>query len=130
TNKDQLFYRQNEQYQPQTIRDTLPILLGVSSNDRYELDAKLRIAQRDLRISAKFLEEARQAIDTSEQKGLSLFSEARSVGIVSRLSGTESKDEILEVLRGALSWKPESLPQDATDDVSQLEERIGQLRQE
>jgi hypothetical protein len=27
-NKDQLFYRQNEQFQPQAIRDTLPILLG------------------------------------------------------------------------------------------------------
>jgi hypothetical protein len=37
-NKDQLFYRQNEQFQPQAIRDTLPILLGVSSHDRYELN--------------------------------------------------------------------------------------------
>ncbi|MGA4815306.1 hypothetical protein ACPA9J_08770 [Pseudomonas aeruginosa] len=37
-NKDQLFYRQNEQFQPQAIRDTLPILLGVSSSDRYELN--------------------------------------------------------------------------------------------
>ena len=27
-NKDQLLYRQNEQFQPQAIRDTLPILLG------------------------------------------------------------------------------------------------------
>jgi hypothetical protein len=45
TNKDQLLYRQNEQYQPRTIQDTLPILLGVSSNDRYELEAKLRLAQ-------------------------------------------------------------------------------------
>lgn len=47
-NKDQLLYRQNEQFQPQAIRDTLPILLGVSSHDRYELESKLRIAQRDL----------------------------------------------------------------------------------
>lgn len=38
-NKDQLFYRQNEQFQPQAIRDTLPILLGVSSSDRYELES-------------------------------------------------------------------------------------------
>ncbi len=34
SNRDQLLYRQNEQHQPQTIRDTLPILLGVSSPDR------------------------------------------------------------------------------------------------
>lgn len=60
-NKDQLFYRQNEPFQPQAIRDTLPILLGVSSQDRYELESKLRMAQRDLRISNKKLEQARDA---------------------------------------------------------------------
>jgi hypothetical protein len=40
-NKDQLFYRQNEQFQPQAIKDTLAILLGVSSRNRYELEARL-----------------------------------------------------------------------------------------
>lgn len=130
TNKDQLLYRQNEPFQPQAIRDTLPILLGVSSNDRYALEAKLRMAQRDLRISAKLLEEARQAIDTSEQKGLSLISEARAVGIVPAITGAEGKDEVLEILRGTLRWKPQSIPQDASDDISRLEERISALRQD
>jgi uncharacterized protein DUF3732 len=130
TNKDQLLYRQNEQFQPQTIRDTLPILLGVSSNDRYELEVNLRMAQRDLRISSKFLEEARQAIDSSEQKGLSLLSEARSVGIIRAITGAEDKSELLQMLRGTLSWKPGSVPQDASDDISRLEERIAGLRQE
>jgi hypothetical protein len=130
TNKDQLLYRQNEPFQPQTIRDTLPILLGVSSNDRYELEAKLRMAQRDLRISAKFLEQARQAIDSSEQKGLSLLAEARSVGIAEAIPGAEGKDEVLELLRRTLGWKPQSVPQDAPDDMSRLEERIAGLRQE
>jgi phage shock protein A len=129
TNKDQLFYRQNEQFQVQAIRDTLPILLGISTNDRFELEAKLRMAQRDLRISTKFLEEARQAIDTSEQKGLSLLSEARSVGIVPAITGT-GKDEVFELLRGTLRWKPQSAPHDASDDISRVEERIADLRQE
>ena len=130
TNKDQLFYRQNEQFQPQAILDTLPILLGISTNDRFELEAKLRMAQRDLRISTKFLEEARQAIDTSEQKGLSLLSEARSVGIVRAIADTEGKDEVFELLRGTLRWKPQSVPHDAADDISRLEERVANLRQE
>lgn len=128
-NKDQLFYRQNEQFQQQTIRDTLPILLGVSSNDRYELEAKLRLAQRDLRVSTKFLEEARQAIDTSEQKGLNLLSEARSVGIVPAIAQSADNEAVLEQLRGALNWKPQSIPQDTADNITQLEERIADLRQ-
>lgn len=79
-NKDQLFYRQNEQFQPQAIRDTLPILLGVSSHDRYELESKLRLAQRDLRISNKKLEQARDAVDTSHEQAIGLYSEAKTVG--------------------------------------------------
>lgn len=81
-NKDQLFYRQNEQYQPQAIRDTLPILLGVSSHDRYELESRLRTALRDLRINSKQLEQARNAIDTSHEQAIGLYSEARSVGVI------------------------------------------------
>lgn len=130
TNKDQLFYRQNEPFQPQAIRDTLPILLGVSSNDRYELETKLRMSARELRINTKLLEEARLAIDNSEQKALSLLSEARSVGIVPQTSATDGKDGALEVLRGALSWKPQSIPQDASDDIPRIEERVAVLRQE
>ena len=38
TNKDQLFYRQNEPQQPQTIKDTLPILLRVSGKDKFTLE--------------------------------------------------------------------------------------------
>ena len=78
-NKNQLLYRQNEDFQPQAIRDTLPILLGVSTSDRYELEAKLRTAQRNLKISAKFLEEARDAIDTSLQKGISLVRDCQKI---------------------------------------------------
>ena len=130
TNKDQLFYRQNEPFQPQTIRDTLPILLGVSSNDRYELEAKLRLAQRDMRISSKMLEEAREAIDTSGQKGLSLLSEARSVGIVPVLTQGADNEAVQELLRGTLTWKPQSFPEDTVDDISQFEERITDLRQQ
>jgi hypothetical protein len=41
-NKDQLFnYRQDEYNPAQTIRDTFPILMGISSSDRYELESKL-----------------------------------------------------------------------------------------
>jgi len=130
TNKDQLFYRQNEQFQPQAIRDTLPILLGVSSNDRYELEAKLRLAQRDLRVSAKFLEEARQAIDTSQQKGLNLLSEARSVGIVPRTAQSLDNEAALELLRGVLNWKPQSIPQDTADHITEFEEQVAELRRQ
>jgi len=129
-NKDQLFYRQNEQFQPQAIRDTLPILLGVSSHDRYELESKLRTALRDLRINTKRLEQARNAIDTSHEQAIGLYSEARTVGVTGNTNGNPSNDEIVDVLRVALAWKPETVPDDDGSRISRLEEELGQLRRE
>jgi hypothetical protein len=129
-NKDQLFYRQNEQHQPQAIRDTLPILLGVSSHNRYELESKLRTAQRDLRINAKQLEQARNAIDTSHEQSIMLYSEAKAVGVIGKSDGTPEPDGINGALTSALSWKPEAIPDDDGSRISRLEEELVQLRQE
>ena len=128
-NKDQLFYRQNEPYQPQAIRDTLPILLGVSSRDRYELESRLRTAQRDLRINSKQLEQARNAIDTSHEQAIGLYSEARSVGVIGG-GGSTNGSKVIETLRSALSWKPEMVPDDDGSRISLLEEELSQLRQD
>jgi hypothetical protein len=129
-NKDQLFYRQNEQFQPQAIRDTLPILLGVSSHDRYELESKLRTAQRDLRINTKQLEQARDAVSTSHEKAIGLYSEAKTVGVIGKANGNPNADEIIDALRSALSWKPEMVPGDDSSRISRLEEELSQLRKE
>jgi hypothetical protein len=129
-NKDQLFYRQNEQFQPQAIRDTLPILLGVSSHDRYELESRLRTAQRDLRISNKKLEQARDTVDTSHEQAIGLYSEARTVGVIGNTDGNPSADGVVDALRSTLSWKPETVPDDDGSRMSLLEEELSQLRQD
>lgn len=129
-NKDQLLYRQNEAFQPQAIRDTLPILLGVSSSDRYELEAKLRAAQRELKLNAKLLEEARDAIDTSQQKGISLFSEAKAVGIIDPANQYAGVDGVIDALRTTLHWKPSSVSEDDGHRISRLEEELSQMRKD
>lgn len=129
-NKDQLLYRQNEAFQPQAIRDTLPILLGVSSSDRYELEAKLRAAQRELKVHAKLLEQARDAIDTSQQKGISLFSEAKTVGIIDQVNQQAGANGVIDALRTAMRWTPASVPEDDGSRISRLEEELGQMRKD
>lgn len=130
-NKDQLFfYRQNEFNPAQTIHDTLPILLGVSSHDRYELESKLRIARRDLKISNKKLDQARNAVDTSQEKAIGLYSEAKTVGVISKIDENPDAEGIIEALRSALSWKPETVPNDDGSRVSLLEDELAKLRQD
>lgn len=128
-NKDQLFnYRQDEYNPAQTIRDTLPILLGVSSNNRFELESKLRATKRDIRLNTKLLEQARNAIDTSHEKAIGLFSEAKAVGILGSTELGINADEIIDALRSTLFWEPEKLPDDDGSRISRLEEELIQLR--
>jgi Protein of unknown function (DUF3732)/AAA domain len=129
-NKDQLFYRQNETFQPQAIQDTLPILLGVSSRDRYEIEARLRDAQRELKLKSKLLQQAREVIDTAQQKGIGLFSEAQAVGIVELGNQRTGSDNVIDTLRTALNWEARSISEDDGHRISLLEEEIGQLRKE
>jgi hypothetical protein len=126
-NKDQLFYRQNEPFQPQAIKDTLPILLGVSSKDRYELESRLRAAQRDLRLNGKLLEQARNAIETSEERALGLLSEARAVGVLP--SDSSGKGTVIELLRDTLAWIPTSVPEDDGLRVVTIENELIALRE-
>ena len=128
TNKDQLLYRENEPYHPQAIRDTLPILLGISSDDRYELQAKLRTERRNLKLKSKLLDEARDFIDTSCNKGYSLLSEAKAVGIVKPYGPAEDDRDIMDILREVLGWKPGALPEEDTGRISQMENSLSELR--
>lgn len=127
-NKDQLLYRQNEQFQPQTIRDTLPILLGVSSNDRYELESALRIAKRELRLNAKLLEQKRDSADVWSEQAVGLYSEARAVGVIDNGEPGINRNGIVAALKGALAWKPEKVPEDDGSRISHLEEELAELR--
>lgn len=127
-NKDQLFYRQNEQYQPQAIKDTLPILLGISSRDRYELESRLRGVQRDIRLNWKQLEQARTAVATSDERALGLLSEARAMGIP--LPDVGQAGSWIEVLRSVLAWKPASVPEDDGLRVSAIENDLVSLREQ
>ncbi|PKH28115.1 hypothetical protein BI292_10430 [Pseudomonas sp. 43NM1] len=127
-NKDQLFYRQNEQFQPQAIRDTLPILLGVSTNERFEHEAKLRIAKRDLRLQAKLLSEAQQTLDTFQLKAISLYSEAKAVGIISTNATPSGENGLIMALREAAQWIPLKRVADDGDRVTKLEAELANLR--
>jgi hypothetical protein len=127
-NKDQLFYRQNEPFQPQAIKDTLPILLGVSSRDKYELESRLRAAQRELRLNSKLLEQAANAIETSEERALGLLSEARAVGILP--SEGIGERSVIETLRGVLNWKPTPAPEDDGLRVAAIENELIALREQ
>lgn len=129
-NKDQLFYRQSESFQPQVIRDTLPILLGVSSNDRFELDNRLRQAKRDLKIKEKRLANAQNSIDASYEQTLSIYSEAVTVGLVEKLGPNAEYEAMIQALRQVSAWQPRIVPKENGEQIFELNENLKLLRKE
>ncbi|AWN49104.1 DUF3732 domain-containing protein [Methylobacterium terrae] len=125
--KTQLFYRQNEDHQPQTIKDTMPIVLGVSGKDKFQLDSQLRAALRELRLNAKLVQQAREAATGSEARAFGLLSEARAVGILP--SAATADEDTISLLRQALSWRPTPVPEDDGRRVSVIEREIVRLRE-
>ncbi len=128
-NKDQLFYRQNEAFQPQAIRDTLPILLGVSSDQRFEMEAKIRNLRRELKLNSKLLEQAKHDRDIFLEKGLGFLSEAKAVGIINSDTKYLNLEELRDVLNRILDWRPNSIPEGDTGNIiSSLENDLLELR--
>jgi Protein of unknown function (DUF3732) len=131
TNKDQLFYRQNEQFIPQVIRDTLPILLGIVPDDRYESEARLRNLRRDLRLTEKLVQEAKDFADISFNRAVGLLSEAKEVGIVPASSGiVEKVDGLVDLLRSVAAWSPGKTSEQENDRISGIENTLLDLRHE
>ncbi len=130
TNKEQLFYKQNEQFLPQKIKDTLPILLGVIPSNRFEIDNKLRAIRRDLKIVQKQLDEAEQFNEKINVRALGLLSEAQQVGIYSQGPLPNNTNEALVAMKEILKWKPISVPDEDTRRIIELEEEIAAIRKE
>jgi hypothetical protein len=129
-NKEQLFYRQNDQFMPQAIKDTLPILLGIAPDDRLETDFKLRAARRDSKIAQKQLIEAQQFSEQLSVRAIGLMSEAQQVGILSRGPVPTTSKEALETLTAITQWKPTAVPEEDMRRIAGLEDEIAASRKE
>lgn len=126
--KDQLFYRQNEDHQPQAIRDTFPILFGAASAEKFKLTADLRSLQRQFRINQKSLDQAKLDVEQSTDRSISLLSEARSVGVFR----DEAIDEtsIIDLLQRASKWRPTPVPEEDGIRIASIEDALVRLREE
>lgn len=127
-NKDQLFYRQNEPFMPQAIKDTLPILLGITPDNRLEQEAKLRTARRELKIAQKQLADVEYFKEQLNLRAQGLLSEAQQVGIVAKGALPRNTDEAVGLLIECTEWKPASIPDEDTKRIGELEDEIAAIR--
>ncbi|MEL7360522.1 MAG: DUF3732 domain-containing protein [Bacteroidota bacterium] len=80
-NRTLLFWRQDEEYIPQHIKDTLPYFLGAIDEERVQLERDLRQARKELRRAERRLRDAERLAGDIEAEPQRLLAEAAEVGL-------------------------------------------------
>jgi len=81
-NPDLLFHRQNREWQPQAIRDTLPYFLGALGLEDLRRRQELTELRRDLRTATSRLRQAESEREAGLGRAAGLLSEARENGLL------------------------------------------------
>jgi len=101
-----MFYRQEEQFVPQAIKDTLPYFLGATGDDQFERLQTLRRARRELRLLERRLAEEQEMRGRDNSRGVALLAEARNVGLLGSATSPSADEDAVSILRGLLGWTP------------------------
>lgn len=103
--RDMLFFRQNEPFLPQAIKDTLPYLLGAVEEDQLSDVEKARHLRRDIKLLERDLAEEKALSGGGIATALSLLAEAVQAGI--NVPSHDGKAlSIRKALQSALGWQP------------------------
>jgi predicted nucleic acid-binding Zn-ribbon protein len=130
SNKQCLFYRQQEGFIPQSIKDTLPYFLGVTHENQLLLEEELRRTRRELKMAQRQLREAESIVSDRSDRGLSLLTEAQQVGLINPEFVPESTQDMLNTLHHSLEWEPDDIPATDNDQFPRLQREIDKLNQE
>lgn len=123
SDKNLLFYRQEEPWAPQTIKDTMPYFLGAAGDDQLDKQLRLQRARRDLKLLERRLREEEAIRGRDNSKGLSLYAEAREAGILPGASQPADFETTVAELRRCLEWRPSAA-------LAEPEGNLGRLTQQ
>lgn len=102
-NPDILFHRQNREWIPQTIRDTLPYFLGAQGAEDLRRREELIERRRDLRRLNQRLRAAESERSAGLDRASALLTESLDVGLIAERPQVGSLDEARQALFQILS---------------------------
>lgn len=130
-NPHSLFHRQSRDWQPQTIRDTLPYFMGAQGRREMELRDEIRRLRKQARGIEREVGDLEAFRQQEEVIARSLVAQARDFGL---LDANDNSDDlgIIERLRVAVSFETSSSTASTTvpeDEYERLIDESSQLRE-
>jgi hypothetical protein len=129
-NQDILFHRQQDNYIPQTIKDTIPYFLGAIQEDRLKLQKELRQARQKLAQAQNSLKEAESITKQRFIIASNLLIEAQQVGLIDSNFISENANNIFDALQSTLEWEATEIILTGNDKFPELQAELEETRKE
>ncbi|MBB6271439.1 energy-coupling factor transporter ATP-binding protein EcfA2 [Pedobacter cryoconitis] len=105
----QLFYNQNKEFVPQSIKDTLPYFLGAVNEDSMLLESEITQLKKILNRVNREKKESEKIKSEGISQAYSLVEEAKEIGILNSTANPSSQREAYKYLEVVAKWEYQPL---------------------
>jgi hypothetical protein len=106
--RDFLFYNQAEDFVEQSMRDTLPYLLGAVREDTVRIEQLIALRRRELNRVEREIREFERLKQDGTRKLFELVDEAKQLDLLPVEVNIENSQQAIEILNSVATWQPES----------------------
>jgi hypothetical protein len=105
----QLFFNQNKEYVPQSIKDTLPYFLGAVNEDALLVESEITQLKKHLNRLLREKRESEKIKSEGISQAYSLIEEAKEIGILEKSITPASEREAYKYLEIVSTWEHQPL---------------------
>lgn len=105
----QLFYNQNKEFVPQSIKDTLPYFLGAVNEDSLLVESEITQLKKLLNRINREKRESEKIKSEGISQAFSLVEEAKEIGLIERQISPKSRAETYATLAKVADWEYQPL---------------------
>ncbi|MCF6141469.1 DUF3732 domain-containing protein [Flavobacterium sp. K77] len=101
----QLFYNQNKEFVPQSIKDTLPYFLGAVNENSLAIESEITQLKKNLNRLVRENREAEKIKSEGTSQAYSLIDEAKEIGILEQSVNPQNQREAYTFLEYVSNWE-------------------------
>ncbi|MDP2387041.1 MAG: DUF3732 domain-containing protein [Bacteroidota bacterium] len=128
---NQLFYNQNKEFVPQSIKDTLPYFLGAINEESLSIESEIAYLKKELNKLQREKRESEKIKSEGSSQAFSLIEEAKEIGLINSEAQVNTEVLAYELLVEISNWEYKPLAIKSENRISkQLIESRNDLRLE
>ena len=127
----QLFYNQNKEFVPQSIKDTLPYFLGAVNENSLAIESEITQLKKQLNRLVRENRESEKIKSEGISQAFSLIEEAKEIGILEKTVNPLNQQEAYKFLESVSDWEYQPLTVKAENSaLKELIDKRGELKTE